>query len=67
MAGLGGNPVSFCEVLDKLLTIVTLPVRQELDKDRSSYPSVLVDNTCALLSTIISELSATSMGLEVRL
>lgn len=67
MAGLGGNQVSFREVLDKLLTVITLPVRQELDRDKPSYPSVLVDNTCALLSTIISELSATSIGLEVRL
>ncbi|OPL20524.1 hypothetical protein AM593_06193, partial [Mytilus galloprovincialis] len=67
MAGLGGNQVSFREVLDKLLTVITLPVRQELDRDKPSYPSVLVDNTCALLSTIISELSATSIGLEMDL
>ncbi|XP_062580615.1 E3 ubiquitin-protein ligase MYCBP2-like [Saccostrea cucullata] len=63
--GLLTNHVTFREILDKLLSIVTLPVRQALSKETSTYPSILVANTCSLLATIISELSATATGLEM--
>ncbi|KAL5012682.1 hypothetical protein ScPMuIL_011233 [Solemya velum] len=65
--GISGSHVSFKEVLDRLLMIVALPVRQGLNKESSLYPSVLVTNTCALLSTIVSELAATATGLEMDL
>ena len=45
--------------------IVSYPVRQQLVHESSPYPSVLVANTCSLLSTIVSELAATATGLEV--
>ncbi|XP_048243746.1 E3 ubiquitin-protein ligase MYCBP2-like isoform X7 [Haliotis rufescens] len=61
----GGSHISFKEVLDRLLLIVALPVRQALSKEKSVFPSSLVANTCALLVTIISELAASSTGLEV--
>ncbi|XP_069130438.1 LOW QUALITY PROTEIN: E3 ubiquitin-protein ligase MYCBP2-like [Argopecten irradians] len=67
MSGIGGSHVTFKEILDKLLMIVMLPVRQALSSDMSLYPSVLVGNTCSLLSTIVSELSATATGLEMDL
>lgn len=63
--GLLTNHVTFREILDKLLSIVTLPVREALSKEASTYPGILVVNTCSLLATIISELSATATGLEV--
>lgn len=63
--GLLTNHVTFREILDKLLSIVTLPVREALSKEASTYPGILVVNTCSLLATIISELSATATGLEM--
>lgn len=60
-----GTHVSFKEVLDRLLMLVALPVRQVLAHDPESFPSSLVANTCSLLATIISELAASAMGLEV--
>ena len=57
--------MSFKEVLDRLLMIVSYPVRQQLLNETSPYPGVLVANTCSLLSTIVSELAATATGLEV--
>ncbi|XP_076446720.1 E3 ubiquitin-protein ligase MYCBP2-like isoform X7 [Babylonia areolata] len=65
---IGGSSVmhvSFKEVLDRLLMLVALPVRQVLAGEQESFPSHLVANTCYLLATIISELAASSMGLEV--
>ena len=64
-SGIGTSHISFKEVLDRLLMIVSYPVRQMLAQDPASYPTVLVANTCSLLSTIISELAATATGLEV--
>ncbi|XP_052283534.1 E3 ubiquitin-protein ligase MYCBP2-like isoform X2 [Dreissena polymorpha] len=63
-SGLGSSHITFKEVLDRLLYIVSYPVRQSLAQDQTSYPPVLVANTCALLSTIVSELAATATGLE---
>lgn len=57
--------VTFKEVLDRLLMVVSVPVRQLLNKETPSFPPALVANTCALLTTIIGELAATAMGLEV--
>ncbi|XP_013400127.1 E3 ubiquitin-protein ligase MYCBP2 [Lingula anatina] len=65
MEGSGIPQCTFKEVLDKLLTIVVLPVRQTLQQERMSYPSSLVSNTCSLLACIISELAATATGSEV--
>ncbi|KAK7473506.1 hypothetical protein BaRGS_00035259, partial [Batillaria attramentaria] len=62
-----GTHVSFKEVLDRLLMLVALPVRQLLSKETESFPPHLVANTCSLLATIISELAASAMGVEVDL
>lgn len=64
-SGIGTSHISFKEVLDRLLMIVSYPVRQMLVQDQALYPGVLVANTCSLLSTIVSELAATATGLEV--
>ena len=45
--------------------IVSVPVRQVLNKEALTFPNALVANTCALLATIVGELAATAMGLEV--
>lgn len=65
IGGSGAMHVSFKEVLDRLLMLVALPVRQMLAGEDESFPPHLVANTCYLLATIISELAASSMGLEV--
>ena len=70
MDSIGGSSamhVSFKEVLDRLLMLVALPVKQRLAGEDESFPPHLVANTCYLLATIISELAASSMGLEVGL
>ncbi|KAH9488940.1 E3 ubiquitin-protein ligase mycbp2 [Bulinus truncatus] len=59
-----GSHVTFKEVLDRLLMIVAIPVRQLLNKEQYTFPNALIANTCALLTTIIGELAATAMGLE---
>ncbi|XP_059170813.1 E3 ubiquitin-protein ligase MYCBP2-like isoform X4 [Physella acuta] len=59
-----GSHVTFKDVLDRLLMIVAIPVRQLLNKETSSFPPTLIANTCALLTTIIGELAATAMGYE---
>ncbi|WAQ99892.1 MYCB2-like protein [Mya arenaria] len=64
MSHLGHSHISFKEVLDRLLMIVSYPVRQQLLEDTAIYPAVLIANTCSLLATIISELAATATGLE---
>lgn len=56
---------SFKEILDRLLTIVTLPIRQEMMGESPIYPSLLVANTCSLLATIVSELASAALGSEV--
>ncbi|ESO93790.1 hypothetical protein LOTGIDRAFT_153260, partial [Lottia gigantea] len=60
----GGCHISFKEVLDRLLMIVAFPVRLALNKEDYNFPQSLVANTCALLSTIISELAASATGFE---
>ena len=66
MDGGRGSSWVFKEVLDKLMTIVVLPVRQVLNQERITYPEILVKNTCALLTAIVSELTAGVAGAEVR-
>ncbi|CAI9731993.1 E3 ubiquitin-protein ligase MYCBP2-like [Octopus vulgaris] len=65
--GIGSGHTSFKEVLDRLLLIATVPIRQALNKEPASYPQILVTNTCALLSCLISELAASATGSELDL
>ncbi|XP_074650729.1 E3 ubiquitin-protein ligase MYCBP2-like [Tubulanus polymorphus] len=59
-----GTSHMFKDILDKLLSIVTLSVKQALSKERVSYSDELVLNTCTLLTAIISELTAAAAGSE---
>lgn len=56
---------SFREVLEKMLVIVVLPVRKSLRKEVELFSPHLVSNTCGLLASIVSELTASAMGSEV--
>jgi E3 ubiquitin-protein ligase MYCBP2 len=57
---------SFREVLEKMLVIVVLPVRNSLRRESELFSSHLVSNTCGLLASIVSELTASALGSEVR-
>ncbi|XP_058885306.1 E3 ubiquitin-protein ligase MYCBP2 isoform X9 [Acipenser ruthenus] len=62
------NPMgmtSFREVLEKMLVIVVLPVRKSLRKEVELFSPHLVSNTCGLLASIVSELTASALGSEV--
>ncbi|XP_069061337.1 E3 ubiquitin-protein ligase MYCBP2 isoform X2 [Pleurodeles waltl] len=56
---------SFREVLEKMLVIVVLPVRNSLRRENELFSSHLVSNTCGLLASIVNELTASAMGSEV--
>ncbi|XP_073470390.1 E3 ubiquitin-protein ligase MYCBP2 isoform X13 [Aquarana catesbeiana] len=56
---------SFREVLEKMLVIVVLPVRNSLRREQELFSSHLVSNTCGLLASIVSELTASALGSEV--
>ncbi|GAA6108213.1 E3 ubiquitin-protein ligase MYCBP2 isoform X4 [Tachysurus ichikawai] len=56
---------SFREVLEKMLVIVVLPVRKSLRKEMELFSPHLVSNTCGLLASIVSELTASALGSEV--
>ncbi|XP_029113894.1 E3 ubiquitin-protein ligase MYCBP2 isoform X4 [Scleropages formosus] len=56
---------SFREVLEKMLVIVVLPVRKSLRKEVELFSPHLVSNTCGLLASIVSELTASALGTEV--
>lgn len=56
---------SFREVLEKMLVIVVLPVRNSLRKEVELFSPHLVSNTCGLLASIVSELTASALGSEV--
>lgn len=58
---------SFREVLEKMLVIVVLPVRKSLRKEVELFSPHLVSNTCGLLASIVSELTASALGSEVNL
>lgn len=57
---------SFREVLEKMLVIVVLPVRNTLRRENELFSSHLVSNTCGLLASIVSELTASALGSEVK-
>lgn len=57
---------SFREVLEKMLVIVVLPVRNSLRRENELFSSHLVSNTCGLLASIVSELTASALGSEVK-
>lgn len=57
---------SFREVLEKMLVIVVLPVRKSLRKEVELFSPHLVSNTCGLLASIVSELTASALGSEVK-
>lgn len=57
---------TFREVLEKMLVIVVLPVRKSLRKEVELFSPHLVSNTCGLLASIVSELTASALGSEVR-
>ncbi|XP_064637403.1 E3 ubiquitin-protein ligase MYCBP2-like isoform X3 [Lineus longissimus] len=63
--GIGTTHFSFKEVLDKLMSIIVLPVRQAMKQEHVIYPSRLVSNTCSLLAAVISELTSSATGHEV--
>uniref|UniRef100_A0A671QW42 E3 ubiquitin-protein ligase MYCBP2 n=1 Tax=Sinocyclocheilus anshuiensis TaxID=1608454 RepID=A0A671QW42_9TELE len=56
---------TFREVLEKMLVIVVLPVRNSLRKEVELFSPHLVSNTCGLLASIVSELTASALGSEV--
>ncbi|XP_072332276.1 E3 ubiquitin-protein ligase MYCBP2 isoform X3 [Scyliorhinus torazame] len=56
---------SFREVLEKMLVIVVLPVRKTLRREVELFSPLLVSNTCGLLASIVSELTASALGSEV--
>ncbi|XP_062904556.1 E3 ubiquitin-protein ligase MYCBP2 isoform X16 [Mobula hypostoma] len=56
---------SFREVLEKMLVIVVLPVRKSLRREVELFSPLLVSNTCGLLASIVSELTASALGSEV--
>ncbi|KAG8586249.1 hypothetical protein GDO81_005312 [Engystomops pustulosus] len=56
---------SFREVLEKMLVIVVLPVRNSLRREHELFSSHLVSNTCGLLASVVSELTASALGSEV--
>uniref|UniRef100_A0A8C4T2S5 E3 ubiquitin-protein ligase MYCBP2 n=1 Tax=Erpetoichthys calabaricus TaxID=27687 RepID=A0A8C4T2S5_ERPCA len=56
---------SFREVLEKMLVIVVLPVRKSLRKEIELFSPHLVSNTCGLIASIVSELTASALGSEV--
>ncbi|XP_077200064.1 E3 ubiquitin-protein ligase MYCBP2 isoform X19 [Paroedura picta] len=55
---------SFREVLEKMLVIVVLPVRNSLRRENELFSAHLVSNTCGLLASIVSELTASALGSE---
>ncbi|XP_071950592.1 E3 ubiquitin-protein ligase MYCBP2-like isoform X2 [Antedon mediterranea] len=59
-----GSCNSFREMLDRLLDILSISVREMMRGDRPSYPKLLVTNTCSLLGCLVSELAAISTGTE---
>ncbi|EPY82786.1 hypothetical protein CB1_000626007 [Camelus ferus] len=56
---------SFREVLEKMLVIVVLPVRNSLRREHELFSSHLVSNTCGLLASIVSELTSSALGSEI--
>ncbi|XP_033112056.1 E3 ubiquitin-protein ligase MYCBP2-like [Anneissia japonica] len=60
-----GSCNSFREMLDRLLDILSISVREMMmPGERPSHPPLLVTNTCSLLGCLVSELAAISTGTE---
>ncbi|KAG7189524.1 hypothetical protein KM043_017215 [Ampulex compressa] len=55
---------SFCEVLDRLLDLILVPVRKSLCKEKSKSLPELTLHCCYLLARVIAELAAQSCGNE---
>jgi hypothetical protein len=55
----------FREVLERLLDIVTVPVKQALCQERTTHSSELVQNCCHLLARVVAELASQSSGTDV--
>lgn len=65
----GNNLVhwNFREVLERLLDVVTAPVRQALLNDRVSRSPELVRHCCHLLARVVAELASQSSGTDVNI
>jgi len=57
----------FQEVLERLLDLVTIPVKQALCQEKTMYSSELVQNCCHLLARVVAELASQSSGTDVSL
>jgi hypothetical protein len=55
----------FQEVLERLLDLVTIPVKQALCQEKTMYSSELVQNCCHLLARVVAELASQSSGTDV--
>jgi E3 ubiquitin-protein ligase MYCBP2 len=56
---------SFQEVLERLLDLVTIPVKQALCQEKIVYSGELVQNCCHLLARVVAELASQSSGTDV--
>jgi E3 ubiquitin-protein ligase MYCBP2 len=63
-SGMVGNWL-FREVLERLLDLVTVPVKQALCQEKTTHSSELVQNCCHLLARIVAELASQSSGSDV--
>jgi hypothetical protein len=52
-------------VLERLLDLVTIPVKQALCQEKTMYSSELVQNCCHLLARVVAELASQSSGTDV--
>lgn len=55
---------SFREVLDRLLNIVSLPVKQSLKGEQICYSKDLEEKACHVIAAVIAELSTQSLSTE---
>ncbi|RZF32322.1 hypothetical protein LSTR_LSTR001786 [Laodelphax striatellus] len=63
-ASTGAGVWQFREVLDRLLDVVTLSVRQALCLEKMSHSAELVHNCCHLLVRVIAELASQASGID---
>lgn len=63
-SGMVGNWL-FREVLERLLDLVTVPVKQALCQEKTTHSSELVQNCCHLLARVVAELASQSSGTDV--
>ena len=55
---------AFTDVLNRLLTIVTLPISEGLQGEKVSYSKELMNKTCRLIACVVSELSNMKGGTD---